>query len=163
MEAAALETARAGPGHRATADARPAASSPPATRRPRRSRAQVLLGCAGAVLFVVGATVASLAALKDWTPPPELSIATSTTNRSVAEVQLGSAGPVPARLEVTNRGRTLWGSNLARTVDAQHVAVPTRFLRKGSRVVVVSDGHVLRWVDGWVETVPKVGGRSVRL
>ena len=123
----------------------------------------MILGCAGVALFAAGATVASLAALKDWTPPPELSIATSTTNRSVADVQLGSAGPVPARLEVTNRGRTLWGSSLARNAGPQQVAVPARFLHKGSRVVVVTDGHVLRWVDGWVETVPKVGRRSVRL
>ncbi len=162
LEAAALE-ASGGPGHRGTAAPRPATSSPSAPRRPRRSRAQVILGCAGVALFAAGATVASLAALKDWTPPPELSIATSTTNRSVADVQLGSAGPVPARLEVTNGGRTLWGSSLARSAGPQQVAVPARFLHKGSRVVVVTDGHVLRWVDGWVETVPKVGRKSVRL
>ena len=70
------------------------ASSAPAPIRTRRSRPQVVLGCVGLAFFALGATVATRAALKDWTPPPELSITTSATGHSVADVQLGSAGPI---------------------------------------------------------------------
>ena len=172
LQAVALEAASEKVGPMATSDSRPAPSSSsngPATagrtapRRARHSRPQILLGCVGIALFGAGAAIATVAALKVWTPPPELSVATSTTNRSVAQVQLGSAGPVPARLEVRNGGRTLWGSSLARTTAAQNVPVPARFLHKGSRVELVSDGHILRWVDGWVETVPKVRPGSGKL
>jgi len=128
-------------------------SSPPS--RTRRSRSQVLLGCLGVTLFALGATLATAAALKDWTPPPELSVATSATGHSVADVQLGSAGPVAARLEVKSRGRTAWRSNLARTTAAQSVDLPARLLGPGSRVVLVAGGHNLREVDGWVRHVPR--------
>ena len=134
----------------------------PATRRTRRRRVQIALGGLGVVLFVVGASVATGAAAKDWTPPAELSISTSTTDDSVAQVQLGSAGPVAARLEITNGGRTLWHKSLARTAASQNVALPTRYLHKGSCVDLVTGGRTLRWVDGWVSTVPKPKPTSSR-
>ena len=120
----------------------------PATSRSRRSRSQVVLGCCGFVLFAVGATVATVAALPDLTPPAELSISTSATGDSVADVQLGSAGPVAALLEVRNGGTRIWRSGLARTSAAQSVDLPARVLHKGSRVLLISGGHTLRRVDG---------------
>ena len=128
-------------------------SSGPPPRKSPHSRSQVLLGCLGLVLFVVGATVATVSSLGDWTPPPELSIATSPVGHSVAAVQLGSAGPIAAQLEIRNGGRTLWRSSLARTTATQSVDLPARLLRGGSRVVLVSGGHTLRRVDGSVRHV----------
>jgi hypothetical protein len=126
----------------------PASPTAPALHRNRRLRSQVVLGCVWLVLFAVGATVATVAALPDWSPPPELSISTSVTGHSVADVQLGSAGPVAARLEVRSGGRTVWHSSLARTTAAQSVDLPASLLHKGSRVLLVSGGHTLRRVGG---------------
>ena len=126
----------------------PASPTTPAPSKGRRSRFQVVLGCVGFVLFAVGATIATVAALPDWTPPAELSISTSATGHSVADVQLGSAGPVAARLEVRSGGRAIWRSGLARTTAAQSVELPASVLHKGSRVLLVSGGHTLRRVDG---------------
>ncbi len=124
------------------------APSPTAPWRSRRSRPQVVLGCVGLALFAVGATIATVAALPAWKPPAELSIATSMTGQSVADVQLGSAGPITARLEIRTDGKTVWRSSLARTTAAQSVDLPTSTLRKGSRVLLVSGGRTLRRVDG---------------
>ena len=123
-------------------------SAGPTARKSPHPRSQVLLGCLGVVLFALGATVASVSSLGQLTPPPELSIATSPIGHSVASVQLGSAGPIPAQLEIRNGGRTLWRSRLARTTKAQSVSLPSRLLSHGSRVVLVSGGHTLRRVDG---------------
>jgi DNA helicase-2/ATP-dependent DNA helicase PcrA len=122
-------------------------SSSPVERPTRRSRSQVLLGCLGLALFGLGATLATVPSLKEWTPPPQLSVATSPAGRSVAEVELGSAGPVAATLEVRTGGRTVWRSSLAQTTAAQRVDLPTGLLRKGSRVALVTGGHRLRAVD----------------
>jgi hypothetical protein len=138
----------------ATIDARPddgrpdPAPSAPAPSRTRRSRSQVVLGCVGLALFALGATIATVAALPAWTPPPELSIASSATGHSVADVQLGSAGLSDARLEIRTGGKTVWRSSLAPTAAAQSVDLPASTLRKGSRVLLVSDGRTLRRVDG---------------
>ncbi len=133
-------------------------TSPPASsksRRPRRPRrSQVVLGCAGVALFALGAVLATLPEVKDWTPPPELSIASSLSDHSVAQVQLGSAGPISARVEITENGKKAWGFNLARTTTSQSVDLPAHLLHQGSRVELVSDGHTLRWVDGWARSVP---------
>ena len=123
-------------------------SSGPLTRKSPHPRSQVLLGCLGLALFALGAIVASVSSLGELTPPPELSIATSPVGHSVAAVQLGSAGPIAAQLEIRNGGRTLWRSNLARTTTAQSVDLPAHLLSRGSRVVLVSRGHTLRRVDG---------------
>ncbi len=124
------------------------ASSTAARSRTRRSRPQVVLGCVGLALFALGATLATRAALKDWTPPPELSIATSANGHSVATVQLGSAGPIDARLEISTGGKTVWRSSLARTTAAQSIDLPASTIGNGSRVLLVTDGHTLRQVDG---------------
>jgi len=145
VETDGLDPATSGP--HSDADRPDPASSPPRPGRTRRARSQVLIGCLGLALFALGATLATVPALKDWTPPPELSVATSTTGRSVAEVQLGSAGPVAATLEVRNGGRAVWRSSLARTTAAQSVDLPTGLLNKRSRVVLATEGHTLRRVD----------------
>ena len=133
-----------------TGDESSAASSK--GRRPRRF--QVVLGCAGVALFALGAILATQPAAKDWTPPPELSVASSLSDHSVAEVQLGSAGPISARVEITENGKKAWASDLARTTTSQSVDLPAHLLHQGSRVELVSDGHTLRWVDGWARSVP---------
>ena len=128
----------------------------------RLRRAQLLPGGVGVALFALGATLATVAALGEWTPPPELSVATSTTDRSVAQVQLGSAGPLSARVEIRHGDRTVWSSNLDRTTGVQNVELPAHLLNKGSRVVLVADGRTLRRVDGWVRIVPppRVGHKT---
>jgi len=154
LEAVALVEESDGLDPTATTEARsdngrPDPASPtPAPSRTRRSRPQVVLGCVGLVLFALGAAVATRAALKDWTPPPELSIVTSATGHAVANVQLGSAGPIDARLEIRTGGKTVWRSSLARTTAAQSVDLPPSTLQKGSRVVLVTGDHTLRRVDG---------------
>ena len=42
----------------------------------------------------------------------------------------------------------VWRSSLARTTAAQSVDLPTGLLNKGSRVVLATEGHTLRQVDG---------------
>ena len=114
--------------------------------RPSGSRLQVALGCLGLALFALGASVATQASLKEWTTPPELSLVSGPAGRPLAEVQLGSAGPIVAELEVTTGGETVWRSPLARTTAAQRVDLPTGVLGKRSRVSVVADGLSLREV-----------------
>ena len=134
--------------------------SPSNTRRPaplwsagapgttRRSRSQVVLGCLGLTLFALGASLATVTSLKEWTPPPELSMVSGAAGRPVAEVRLGSAGPIAAALEVTTSGKTVWLSRLARTTAAQSVDLPASLRLDRSQVLLVSDGHTLREVDG---------------
>ena len=129
------------------ADRSDLASSTLTSRPTRRSRSQVLLGSLGLALFALGATLATVASLNEWTPPPQLSVATSPAGLSVAEVELGSAGPIAATLEVRTGGRTVWRSSLAKTTAAQRVDLPTGLLRRGSRVVLVTGGHSLRRVS----------------
>jgi hypothetical protein len=123
-------------------------SSTPPPRPTVRSRSQVLLGSLGLALFALGATLATVAALNEWTPPPQLSVATSPAGRSVAEVELGAAGPVAATLEVRTGGHAVWRSSLAQTTAPQRVGLPTGLLRGGSRVALVTGGHSLRVIDG---------------
>ena len=100
-------------------------------------------------------SLATLPTAKEWTPPPELSVSSSLSDHSVAEVQLGSAGPISARVEeYTENGKKAWGSDLARTTTSQSVDLPAHLLHQGSRVELVSDGRTLRWVDGWARSVP---------
>ena len=114
----------------------------------RRSRSQVVLGCLGLTLFALGASLATVTSLKEWTPPPELSIVSGAAGRPAAQVRLGSAGPISAALEVTFLGKTVWLSGLARTTAAQNVDLPASPLLHHSQVLLVSNGHTLRQVDG---------------
>ena len=99
-----------------------------------------------------------------WTPPPELSIAQSSNDQSVARVQLGSAGPVAARLEITESGRTVWHRDLAKTTGTQNVDLPANLLHKGSRVELLAQGQALRWVNGWASVNrPPAAGTPGRL
>jgi hypothetical protein len=132
------------------------------SRHPRR--AGILLGCLGLALFAAGAVVATQPAIRVWTPPPEVSIAQSTQDRSVAQVQLGSAGPVSARLAITESGRTVWHHELEKTTKTQDVDLPANLLRKGSRVELTADGQTLRWVSGWASVShPPPAGSPGRL
>ncbi len=123
------------------------ADTAPAPAGGRRAR-DVLLGALGLALFACGALLATVAAFKEYTPPPELSIVTSTSGHPVAEVQLGSAGPIAARIDVATGRKTVSLPPLARTTGPQRVDLPPALLRKGSRVLLVSGGHTLRAVDG---------------
>ncbi len=127
-------------------EADPAPSTAPVGHH--RSRRDVLLGALGLALFAGGAVVATVAAFKEYTPPPELSIGRSTTGHQVAEVQLGSAGPIAARIEIATGRKTVSLPPLARTTGPQRVDLPPALLHKGSRVLLVSRGHTLRAVDG---------------
>ena len=59
------------------------ASSTRVASRTRRARSQLVLGGLGLVLFALGASLATVSSLKEWTPPPELSIATAPPALSV--------------------------------------------------------------------------------
>lgn len=113
-----------------------------------RRRPQVLLGCIGLVLVAAGLLAATLTARKEWTPPLEVSVIRGHAGQSVADVQLGSAGPIVADLEVTGEKKVLWSYPLSPTTALQTVDLPGSLLRPGSQVAVVSKGHTLRWVDG---------------
>ena len=134
----------------ATGRADPASSTRSAGTTTRRVRPQVVLGGLGVLVFALGASLATVSSLNEWTPPAELSIASrppdlsvvgtpgvsavsGTTGHSVAEVQLGSAGPIAASLEVARGGRRVWMTPLARTTAAQSVHIPSDLLHKGSR------------------------------
>ena len=109
-------------------------------------RAQVLLALSGSALIIVGAWVATAASLKEWTPPPELALIGSATGRPVAQVQLGSAGPVPAELWVTHKGHVVSRSDLIQTTAAQHVTLPGIAESGRSQVELIVNGKVLRTV-----------------
>jgi len=127
---------------------RPARKAGPAMapRRTSRSRAQVLLTLAGAALLLVGAGVATVASLKEWTPPPELALTTTAGGKPVAQVQLGSAGPVSAQLLVAHGSRLVWATDLALTAAAQNVKLPAVAASHDSRVALVVNGKALRLV-----------------
>jgi hypothetical protein len=116
---------------------------------PRRilpSRTQVLLGLAGGALLLGGAWVATVASQKEWTPPPELALVSGARGHPVAQVQLGSAGPIAAEVLVSHDGRLVWGKDIAKTTTAQHVELPAIARARGSRVALVSNGKALRIV-----------------
>ncbi len=127
---------------------RPARKPQPAIapKRIPRSRVQVLLALAGGALLVVGAWVATVGALKEWTPPAELALVSGAKGHPVAQVQLGSAGPVAAELLVAHDGRLVWEKNLDPKTAAQHVDLPAIAAAHGSRVALVSNGRALRIV-----------------
>ena len=112
-----------------------------------RSRSQIALGLAGLAFFVLGATVATATARTEWTPPPELSVVTGQAGALVAGVELGSAGPISARLVMVSRG-IVRSAPLSRTTSTQHVVLPAGLASRGSFVFLVSGGHVLRAVEG---------------
>ena len=114
----------------------------------RRSRLQRALGGVGMALIALAIILSTVTAIKEWTPPPELSVTVGPSGQSVADVQLGSAGPIPAKLEIFDgAGKALWIAPLSRDAGAQSVALPASLLRSGSRVSLVSNGHVLREVS----------------
>ncbi|HXZ62532.1 MAG TPA: hypothetical protein VEG62_07310 [Acidimicrobiales bacterium] len=127
---------------------RPAPKARPAMapKQTRRSRTQVLLALAGAALLLVGVGVATMASLKQWTPPPELAVTGVSGGHPVAQVQLGSAGPVPAQLWLSHNGHLLRVSDLARTTAVQDVPLPAIAGTQGSRVALLVNGKALRLV-----------------
>ena len=124
-----------------------ASPSPPSTRT-RRSRSQMALGCVGVVLVALGVSLATVTAVKEWTPPPELSVMYGPTGQAVADVQLGTAGPIPTGIEITNGGKAVWLKLLTKETGPQTLNLPARFVHPGSRVLLVSSGRTLREVDG---------------
>jgi hypothetical protein len=127
-----------------------AGSSPVPTtlsRQVRRTRwTQVALGCTGVALFAVGATFATAAARADRVPPPELSIGIGKVGQPVATVDLGSAAPVSARLEVAASGHVVWSTPLASSSVTQSVTIPSDLNHSGSHVVLVAGGKPIRRV-----------------
>jgi hypothetical protein len=99
-------------------------------------------------LFALGATIATEAAGADRVPPPELSIAGSQGGNLVATVDLGSAAPVAARLEMIGDGRVLWSTPLSQNTGTQTVTLPYDLPHSGSDVVLVAGGEDIRSVSG---------------
>jgi hypothetical protein len=115
---------------------------------PRRARAnQIALGCVGLALFAVGATFATAAARKDQVTPAELSMNIEQVRMSIASVDLGSAAPVSARLEVERFGRTVWSTPLSSGSTWQRVAIPSRLDHSGASAVLVAGGAPIRSVS----------------
>ena len=86
-----------------------------------------------------------MASLKEWTPPPDLALVSGADGQLVAQLQLGSAGPIPSQLEVTD-GRLIWASHRARTAGAQQVDLPGRVGAEGTNVALVANRRALRLV-----------------
>ena len=114
---------------------------------PHRARGtQIALGCAGVALFALGATFATAAARKDQVPPAELSIGTAQVGTPVASVDLGSAAPVSARLEVIAFGHPVWSTPLSSSSTSQNVAIPSDLDHSGSYAVLVAGREPIRLV-----------------
>jgi hypothetical protein len=129
----------------------PVLESPgPSPGRAHRARSQFVLGCVGLALFAAGASAAVAAAQKEWVPPPELSIGMGhgQAQRPAASVDLGTAAPVSAHLEVVTRGRVLWSAPLSSNSGTQNVVLPYDVLQPSSRVLLVAGGKAIRSVDG---------------
>jgi len=118
--------------------------------RTHRARSQIVLGCVGLALFAVGASTAVVAAQREWVPPPELSIegGQGQAGGPVASVNLGTAAPTSAYLEVATRGRLLWSVRLSSNSATQNVALPADVLQPGSHVLLVVGGMIIRNVYG---------------
>jgi hypothetical protein len=143
-----IESAVAGTG---VSGSGPALESPrPPPGRPHRAPSQFVLGCVGLALFAAGASVAVAAAQKEWVPPPELSIAMGhgQVQRPVASVDLGTAAPTSAHLEVVTRGRILWSAPLSSNSGTQNVVLPYDVLHPPSRVLLVAGRRTIRSVGG---------------
>jgi hypothetical protein len=125
----------------------PREAPPSVTLKIRHSRPQVLLGVLGVVLLGVGASVATVASLKDWNPPPQLATVRGIDGQLVAQVQLGSEGPIPSSLVVANRGRVIWDTGLERTTRTQQVELPQSVSAKATSVALFADGRALRRVS----------------
>jgi uncharacterized membrane protein YfcA len=129
----------------------PALESPrPPPGGAHRARSQFVLGCIGLALFAAGASVAVAAAQKEWVPPAELSIAMrhGQVQRTVASVDLGTAAPISAHLEVVTGGRVLWSAPLSSNSGTQNLVLPYDVLQPPSRVLVVAGGRTIRSVGG---------------
>jgi hypothetical protein len=114
--------------------------------RAHRARFQLVLGCVGLALFAAGASVDVAAARQEWVPPPALSIEAEQT--PVASVDLGTAAPVSAHLEVVISGRVVWSAPLSSGGATQNVVLPGEALQSGSRVLLVAGGKIIRSVSG---------------
>jgi hypothetical protein len=129
----------------------PALESPrPPPGGAHRARSQFVLGCIGLALFAAGASLAVAAAQKEWVPPAELSIAMrhGQVQRTVASVDLGTAAPISAHLEVVTGGRVLWSAPLSSNSGTQNLVLPYDVLQPPSRVLVVAGGRTIRSVGG---------------
>jgi len=124
---------------------RPVLAAPSRHARSGR-RTQVVLGCAGLAFFAVGATVATAAARADWVPPPEISVGIGQVGTPIASVDLGSAAPLPASLEVVAFGHAVWSTPLSSSSGTQTVAIPPDLNHSGSYVVLVTGGKPIRFV-----------------
>ena len=114
---------------------------------PHRSRGtQIVLACAGLAMFAAGATFATAAARADQVPPAELSIGTEQVGAPVASVDLGSAAPVSARLEVVASGHAVWSTPLSSSSGSQTVALPSNLDHSGSYAVLIAGGKPIRSV-----------------
>jgi hypothetical protein len=116
--------------------------------RTRRSQTQLLFGVLGVVLLGAGTSIATVAALREWTPPPELAAVSRADGRVVAQVQLGSAGAIPARLIVADARGIIWATDLATSAGPQQVELPDGVSARAKRVALLANGRVLRKVDG---------------
>jgi hypothetical protein len=116
----------------------------PSHRRSRRT--QVVLGCAGLAFFVGGATIATAAARRDQVPPPELSIGVGPVGQAVANVNLGTAVPASALLEVATFGKVVWSTPLSSSSTTQTVTVPPDLDHPGSFLILVVGGEPVRLV-----------------
>jgi hypothetical protein len=118
--------------------------------RTNRARSQLVLWCVGLALFAVGASFAVAAAREEWVPPPGLSIEAEQgpVETPVASVDLGTAAPISAHLEVVTRGRVVWSAPLSSGSATQNVVLPGDVLQSGSRVLLVAAGRTIRSVNG---------------
>ncbi len=130
----------------AAISSRPSSGNKP--DRTRRARTQIALGWTGLALFVFGASLSIAAARREWVPPPELSVVYGPAGRPVADVTLGSAGPISAQLEVVAGGHIRWSTPLAANPAPQDINLPAKIVGLGSQVRLVSRGHTLRQVNG---------------
>jgi len=113
-----------------------------------RVRSQLALGCAGLMLFAVGASLATATARTEWVPPSELSIDVGQVGQPIASVDLGAAAPISPHLAVVTGARVLWSAPLSSNSATQNVVLPADLLKPDSRLLLVAGGRTIRSVYG---------------
>lgn len=114
----------------------------------RRGSTQLALTCAGLAFFGVGCSSLISAAERQWNPPAQMSVLYNRSGRAVVSVELGSAGPIAAKIQVTVAGEVVYSRPLLRTTRTQSFALPSSLPLLASQVQLYSGNKKLRQVDG---------------
>jgi hypothetical protein len=116
--------------------------------RRRRPQPGVVLAAALTAVLVGGAVAAaSLTARSEWSVPTQLALQYVAPGQVAAEIHLGSASVLPARLDVVRDGQVMFSKPLANAPATVTIELPSSVTLGGPQVRLVTGGHVLREVQ----------------